>query len=117
MGLWNGSSINTNALASMFNEVDRSKFFDIVRRKNALLFMVLGKPDFREEVKTGTPKFNKLESIAGYQKEVRQLGSYPQPAYLTDGTAELTRIDWTTGTYYNNAAFGASVFDLAHFWA
>lgn len=110
MALWNGSLINSNETAMVFNQLANLQAIPIIRKKNALLYMFLGKLE-ANSLKNGVAKFQRSDKITGKNVEVKLLGSLPSTTKVTDGSSELASV---TPAYDANA-WGAAEFVLAHY--
>lgn len=113
MALWDGTTLNTNALAKLFNHVHTSRSVAIVAKATPLLNSFFGRPE-----KDGNSAYNKKvggwaksKVITGDKHEISLLGALHTPAPISDGVDELT----VATISYNAARHGAVVFDLAHY--
>ncbi len=109
--LWYDSTINTNALSGMFNQLYSKEAINIVRKKNGLAYSILGKKE------AGSNPYEKatwerLNTISGYQIEFRDRGKLLAGlATVADGSAEVAT---NTPDYVGNR-YGAMLFDLTHY--
>ncbi len=113
MALWAGTSLNTNALAKLFNHVHTSRSVAMVAKATPLLnsFMGRGEKDGNSAYNKQVGGWMKTKSITGDKHEISLLGALDTPASIADGTAELT----AASIAYNAAAHGAAEFILAHY--
>ncbi|AXH78853.1 MAG: hypothetical protein [Circular genetic element sp.] len=109
MAIWAGSSYATNVAAQAFNHVIPG-VTAIVRKKNGLLYHILGKKE-KGSLPFGGPKFSGMEVISGVKHEVTLLGVIPTISTVAAGSAEYAA---ATMNYAANT-FGAAEFALAHF--
>jgi hypothetical protein len=112
-GLWTGTTLNNNILASVFNQVHNKKVISMVTKANPLLYSFMGRPgdDGRSAYNKNLGGWMKSEKITGDKHEVRLRGALPSYAAIADGSDELT--DATIN--YDNDHTGAAVFILAHY--
>ena len=110
MALWNGSAINTNETAMVFNQLANMKAIAMVRNKHGFLYAVLGKQETGSTPGAGTG-FQRLKKISGKKIEVKLLGKLASPGTVADGSAEVATETLTHTTDY----WGAAEFDLAHY--
>jgi hypothetical protein len=110
VALWNGSSLNNNVLAQVFNQLFNTKAIEIVRKENGLLYAILGKSWQDANSPTGV-SFERLERISGNQIEVKLLGALDTITTVADGAAELA----TSSPAFTNNMFGSVTFDLTHY--
>lgn len=108
MALWQGSSINSNETAKVFNQLYNRKSLAMVVKLNAMLYAMYGKDD---KVNPGGFGVGKSSKITGKKIEVGLMGKLPSPAGITDGAAEYA----TAAVNYDSAIFGAAEFSLAHY--
>src|SRR2546423_2154728 len=110
-GLWTGTSINSTETAMVFNQLFNRKAIAMVRKKNGLLYAILGKSENGSTPELG-PKYPGEKKITGHQIEVKLLGKLKTIATVADGVAT----EGATATLTNSADYwGAAVFDLAHY--
>lgn len=112
-GLWTGTSLNTNVLASVFNQVHNKKVVSMITKATPLLYSMMGRPgdDGRGAYQKSLGGWMKSEKITGDKHEVRLRGALPTFGAITDGSDELT--DATIN--YDTDHTGAAVFLLAHY--
>ena len=110
MALWNGTTLNNNVLAQVFNQLFNTKAIEMVRHENGLLYAILGKSWRDSNPNVGT-QFERLERISGNQIEVKLLGALDTISTVADGSAELAS---STPAYTSNM-FGSATFDLTHY--
>lgn len=110
MALWAGSAINSTETAMVFNRLYNLKALQMIRKKNALLYKIMGKMDIGS-VGTSRVKFDRTSTITGKNVEVRLLGSLGAPGKTADGSAELA----TVTRQFNSTAYGAAEFPLTHY--
>lgn len=109
MALWSGSAdLDTNELAAVFNQLANKKAFSTTRKKNGLLFGMLGKEEALATPGAGA-SFKRLKKITGGKIEVRLRGAVADPTYISDANQTAAR----TLTQVTNL-FGNATFDLAH---
>lgn len=109
MAIWAGTSINTDELSAVFNQVFNRKFIDQVSDKKGLLEVVLGKPSPNPDG-AGSKAFQRMKKITGRKIEVKLLGNYKSIGTIADGAAEVAS---TVGAVVEK--YGAAEFDLTHF--
>jgi hypothetical protein len=115
MAIWNGSVINSNDTAFVFNKLANRKAVPMVRRKNGFLYAILGK----EEVGStpGVTGFQRLKSITGNKVEVRLLGAVASPTTVADAN-QTDAVDYAnaaTNGMLSNGAWGAAEFPITHY--
>lgn len=110
MALWAGTSINTTLLASAFNDIVNRNALDTVRKRNGLLYSILGK-ELRSGSTPGPWKFQKLGKVSGYAKELRFIGSYDTMAPVANGAGEVA----AATANYDADRIGGYSFDLTHY--
>jgi hypothetical protein len=113
LALWQGTSLNTNILASVFNQVHNKKVVSMVTKANPLLYSFMGRPgeDGRSAFNKNLGGWMRSEKITGDKHEVRLRGALPTFAAISDGSDELT--DATIN--YDADHTGSAVFLLAHY--
>lgn len=113
MALWQGTALNTNVLASVFNKVHNKKAIAMATLATPTLHSMMGRPgeDGRGAYNKSLGGWMKSESITGDKHEVRLRGANADFASITDGSDELT--DATIN--YDADHTGAAVFILAHY--
>lgn len=115
-GLWTGTAINSNATAMVFNQLFNKKALPMVRKKNGLLYKVLGKEEVFSNPSAPTG-FQRLKKVTGKNVEVKLLGklrnsgSGAQLQTVSDGSSEVA----SATADYDSALFGAAEFSLAHY--
>lgn len=111
MALWNGAAINSNETAMVFNQLYNRKALSMVRKKNALLYAILGKEETGSNP-NGEVKFKRLTKISGHNIEVKLRGkTYANLATVADGSGEYA----TYTPEYISDVFGANEFALTHY--
>lgn len=110
MALWNGSVINSTETAKVFNQLANLKSIAIVRKKNALLYKLIGKVEPNSLAK-GFAKFERSSKITGKNIEVGLLGTLATTTKVADGAEELQSVSLA----YDPSAFGAAEFPLTHY--
>lgn len=110
MGLWQGTTLNTNATSVLINKFYNNEAQDIVSETSGLVFSLLNKAS-----KTN-PSFNpakqRVNKIDGDKLVVRLFGALTPIGTLGDGAPEMAN----QNPSYNSAAFGATVFDITHYY-
>lgn len=98
MALWNGTTLDNHKVSMIFNHLYSKQAMDLVRKKNGLLYAVLGK---REPGSTpgGGPRFEGLMTPKGNKIEVRLLGKLKNFSPHIPGDLSVAR---RTGTWENN---------------
>jgi hypothetical protein len=109
MALYDNTLINTSLLSSVFNKLYSAKFVNVVRKKNGLLYAVLGKEE--TGATPGLESFENLNVTNGNKIEVRTMGKLRTVATVADGSAEVGAATYT----YDNNIFGSFVLDYTHF--
>jgi len=109
MALWNGTAINTNETAMVFNQLANAKTVAMITKRNALLHAFLGDGDTSDGLYIRAQKNVK---VTGKRLEVRLRGKNATPAYVADGSAELATVNYAST--YDSTIFGAAEFDIAH---
>jgi hypothetical protein len=114
LGLWQGTALNTNALAKLFNHVHTNRSVGMVIKATPLLNSMMGRPgdDGKSAYNKNVGGWGKSKVITGEKYEVSLLGALMTPATVADGSAELT----AATIAYNSARHGAAEFPLSH-WA
>lgn len=110
MALWTASALNKTDIAMMFPQVITSQALELPRKKNGLLYAVLGKREKADDPKTMN-KFERSEMIAGYSIEATLMGPLRAIATVADGSAENA----TATPYFADNDFGGAKWDLTHF--
>jgi hypothetical protein len=108
MGLWAGATINANDSAFLFNTLASRKSFDMVRKKQGLLYALLGEKETGST--PGTEGFQRLARQNFNKVEQRLLGALESPATVADAN----QIDAVTPAW-DNDAWGAAEWSLAHY--
>lgn len=111
MALWAGSAINSTETAMVFNRLYNLKAMEMVRKKNALLFKLMGKPDIGNVNENTRLKFERSRIVTGKNIEIKLLGALGAPATVADGSAELA----TVTRQFSSTTFGAAEFPLTHY--
>lgn len=110
MALWAGTAINTTETAMVFNQLYNLRALPMVRKKNGLLYRVLGKRDIGSTRK-GDTQFERSSKITGSNVEVKLRGKLSTPVTVADGSAELVTVtpDFAADEH------GGAVFPLTHY--
>ena len=114
MGIWNGSSINSNETANLINQLWQTKAIAMVRRKNGLLYEVLGKAE-----QGATPmdvKWSRTEKTSGKDIQFNMLGSLKTINTVPDGYAAGSgETSAWGGTVIPADTFGGVTLPLVHY--
>jgi hypothetical protein len=119
MALWGGSTYATTIPVKAFNKLVTAKALDTLRKRQGLLFAVLGKMNvdgFYDPATPGIPSFERLATAEGYQYEVQHLGQYDAPTAKTDGAQEIASATLVNSSTLD-ANWGSSTFYLTHLTA
>jgi hypothetical protein len=111
MALWAGTSLNTNELASVVNQIFGVKGISMVTKRNGLLYKVLGKQTMTEGKYGPEVKFERLNKITGKAVEVPLIGASRTISTVANGSGEFDSITPS----YDADAFGAFEVKLAHY--
>ena len=110
MALWDSTSLNTNYLAKLWNQLWVDGYsMDIVRKHNGLLYMVMGK---KTQHANGSFSFQNTENVQGNKVEIQFLGQLDTMSTVANGSAEVAAATAT----YNNNNYGAVEFDVCHYF-
>ena len=120
MALWQGSNFQSTISAMAFNNIYRTKALPIIRKKNGLLYFILGKEETlgNEKADQG-PKFERSQKTSGVNVEITLMGalrdaqSGSQLQAVSQGAAEVAVL---TSVDYSSTIFGAAEFPLS-LWA
>jgi hypothetical protein len=112
MAIWDGSSLNTDALASAVNKWMELNFTPIVVKRNALLYAMMGLSGAsgNVEVPNWNSVFKKDYQVQGNNLVVRLLGELETISTLADAN-QLDAPTWNN----NPNALGAAVFAWTHY--
>lgn len=108
MALWAGATINANDTAFLFNTLASRKSIPMVRKKQGMLFALLGMQE--PGATPGLPGFERLKRQNFNKVEQRLLGALESPATVADSN----QIDAVTPAW-DNDAYGAAEWSLAHY--
>lgn len=108
MALWQGTSINSNETAKVFNQLAEKRSIPMVVKLNSLLYAFMGKDD---GTNPSTPNVRQVPKITGNKYEVGLMGKLPSPAGISDGASEIASASLT----YVSDIFGAAEFSMAHY--
>jgi len=108
MALWAGTSLNTNILASAFNNLLSKKAVNFARDRYALLGALMGDP--KTGVGDADPMFDKANKVSGNKHEIRLIGAIPTITPTASGSALVG----SASGNYDVDAFGAFEFDLTN---
>jgi len=111
MPLWDGSTLNTTALSTMFNLMYARKAIDIASSATPLLNLITGKSVKTQKFFKDRPAFQRVTNIGGNRIEVRLMGRLTPIPTLMDGLQELALTD----LQWQNDTFGSAQFDLTHY--
>lgn len=108
MAIWNGTALNTNELALLFNRIAAKKAIPMVRKNHGLTYALLGK---RENTSPdGMTRFQRLSTVTGNKIEVTLLGELDSPTTVADANqTDAATLTWNTD------AWGGAEFALAHY--
>lgn len=110
MAIWAGSNINSNETAMLINQLWNAKAIPMVRKKNGLLYAVLGKGEAGS-----TPmsmRFNRTSKTSGDEVQFNLLGALKTIATVADGAGETA--SWS-GTVIPTNVFGGVTLPLQHY--
>jgi len=112
MAIWDGGSLNTDALSSAVNKWMELNFTPIVVKRNALLYAMMGLngPSGNKEVPNWNNVFKKDYQVQGNNLVVRLLGELETINTLADAN-QLDAVSWNN----NPNAIGAAVFPWTHY--
>jgi hypothetical protein len=110
MALWDGTSLNTNALASMFNQMWGMGAIAIARKDNGLLYAITGK-NWTDNVPNKDGKLKMMQKITGNKIELRLMGKLATPNTMANASAELA----TATLNYDATNYASVQFDLTHY--
>ena len=110
MALWLGTAINSTETAMVFNRLVNLQALPMIRRKNGLLYKLMGKADIGVNTKAMST-FERTDIIDGKNYEVRLLGALSSTTKVTDGASEYAAVTLS----YNANAYGAAEFPLTHY--
>lgn len=109
-GLWTGSVINSTETATVFNQLYNLTAIEQVRKKNGVLYAVLGKAEVGSTPMDGIT-FERRQKVTGKKIEVKLLGKLRTIGTVADGAAEYAAAALSNTQDY----WGGMEFDLAHF--
>lgn len=109
-GLWYGSNINSTETATVFNQLYSMTAIEQVRKKNGVLYAVLGKAEVGATPLDGI-SFERRQKVSGNKVEVDILGKLKTIATVADGSAEYAAATLSNTQDY----WGGMEFALAHF--
>lgn len=113
MAIWDGTSLNTDALSSNVNKWMELNFTPIVVKRNALLYAMLGLNGpigLNAEVPNWNKVFQKDYQVQGNNLVVRLLGELETINTLADAN-QLDAVSWNN----NPNAVGGAVFAWTHY--
>lgn len=114
MAIWAGSTINSNETANLINQLWNTKAIAMCRRKNGLLYEVLGKPE-----QGATPmdvKWNRVNKVSGINVQFNLLGSLKSISTVADGYGGGSGETATWGgTVIPSNTFGGVTLPLVHY--
>lgn len=109
-GLWTGSVINSTESATVFNQLYSLTAIEQVRKKNGVLYAVLGKAEVGATPLDGI-NFERRSKVSGKRVEADILGKLKTIGTVADGSAEYAAASLSNTQDY----WGGMEFDLAHF--
>ncbi|HMS54211.1 MAG TPA: hypothetical protein PKA27_02325, partial [Fimbriimonadaceae bacterium] len=110
MALWAGTTINSNETAQAFNRLFQRKSIELPRRKQGILFAVLGETEEHSTPEAGNGWKRMYNHTSGNKIEVKLLGKTPSPSTVSDANQINTATLTFTTDYW-----GAAEFSLAHY--
>lgn len=112
MAIWDGSSLNTDALSSAVNKWMDLNFTPAIVKRNALLYSMMGLNGLsgNTEVPNWSSLFKKDYQVQGNNLVVRILGELETISTLADAN-QLDAVSWNN----NPNRFGAAVFSWTHY--
>lgn len=114
MGIWAGSTLNSNETSHLINQWDDSKSLAICRRKNGFLYEILGKAE-----PGATPmsvEWKNSTKVSGKDIQFNFLGSLKTISTVADGYAAGAGETGTWGgTVIPADTFGAVTLPIVHF--
>ncbi len=113
MALWAGSLLNTNETALLINQYWNTKAISIVRRKNGLLYAVLGKSE-----PGATPldvSWQRTNKVSGRNVQFTLRGRHKTIATVGDGEGAGNETSQWGGTVIPSNVFGAVELPLVHY--
>jgi len=112
MAIWDSVTDKTNPTALAFNRSLNRKALDVLRRKNGLLFRVVGKMDpvGSKDPKSVNVSFERTEKCDGVNHSVLMMAAQPSFTYPTDGAQEYAAATMS----YDADIVGRGDFALAH---
>lgn len=110
MAIWAGSSINSNETANLINQFWNAKAIPMIRRKNGLLYAVLGKGETGSEPMS--MRFQRESKVSGLAVQFNLMGRLKAINMVADGSGETAT--WG-GTVIPTNVFGGVTLPLQHY--
>lgn len=108
--LWEGTSLNNNRLASAFNRMLFNQTISLTKRKNGLVYAILGKKEPGSLDGNGKVSFPKLKIVSGNKHEMKFSGKLRTVRTVAHGAEEVERVTPS----YDSTTFGAIEFTLTN---
>ncbi len=113
MAIWAGSTINSNETANLINQLWNTKAIAMVRRKNGLLYELLGKAE-----PGATPldvNWQRTRKVSGINVQFNLMGGLKTIETVGDGEGAGNETSTWGGTVIPSTIFGGVTLPLVHY--